>query len=90
MDNTSNDSPSTSTPTVRTPTPFHSFNTMPHTLLNNTFNDMRILHEKAIITLPGVKKLCPAPKPKNCEYHSSPAKAQNSRLFAHTRAGEAV
>ena len=31
-------------------TPFHSFNTIPHTLLNMTFSDIRILHEKASMT----------------------------------------
>lgn len=66
------------------PAPFHSFRIIPHTLLKTTFNDIRTLHEKSIITLSGSKKLCPIPKPKNCEYQSNPAKAQNKILFIKT------
>ena len=40
-----------------------------------------------VITLPGSKKLCPAPKPKNCEYHSTPAKAQKRMLFTRILPG---
>ena len=66
------------------PAPFHSFKIMPQTLLNTTLSDISMLHENAIITLPGSKKLCPMPRPKNCEYQSSPANAQNKRLFVNT------
>ena len=73
--------PMTSTEMVRAPHPFHSFNKIPHTLLNVTFNDIRILHEKASRTGLSVRKLFPISRPKNCEYHKTPAKAQNNRLF---------
>ena len=42
--------PLTSTTTVLEPAPFHSFSNIPHTLLNVTFSDISILHEKASIT----------------------------------------
>ena len=42
--------PVINTTIVRRSTPFHSFNKMPQTLLKITFNDIRILHEKASIT----------------------------------------
>gem|GEM_PF-3870534 len=66
------------------PAPTHSFRMIPQTLLKTTFNDMRMLHENAIITLSGSKKLCPIPNPKNCEYHKRPASAQKSRLLIKT------
>lgn len=47
------------------PAPDHSLSITPQTLLNITFSAISILHEKAIITLPGSKKLCPMPNPKN-------------------------
>ena len=47
---------------------------------------MRILHEKANITGESAKKLFPIPKPKNCEYHNTPASAQNKTLFHKTPA----
>ena len=87
-ENINNAIPIISKITALFPAPFHSFKTMPHTLLKTTFNDIRILHENAIITLFGSKKLCPIPKPKNCEYHSNPAKAQNKTLFVNTDADE--
>lgn len=61
--------------------PFHSFNTIPHMLLQMTFNDIRMLQEKAIITLSVSKKLLPIPNAKNCEYHKMPANAQNRMLL---------
>ena len=73
--------PSINTEIVFDPAPFHSFNIIPHRLLNITFNDIRILHENAIIILPSSKKLCPIPNPKNCEYHNNPARAQKDKLF---------
>src|SRR5690554_198396 len=66
------------------PAPFHSFRITPHTLLKTTLSDIRMLHEKAIITLSGSKKLWPMPRPKNCEYHSNPARAQNNILLVNT------
>ena len=66
---------------VRDPHPFHSFSKIPQTLLNVTFNDISMLQEKASnIGLPP-KKLLPISSPKNCEYHRTPARAQNKRLF---------
>lgn len=47
------------------PEPFHSFRIMPQTLLKTTLSDINMLHENAIITLLGSKKLCPMPNPKN-------------------------
>jgi hypothetical protein len=46
-------------------TPFHSFKRIPHILLKITFNDIRILHEKASIIGELAKKLLPIPNPKN-------------------------
>ena len=46
-------------------TPFHSFNRIPQTLLNVTFNDIRILQEKASSTGLSVRKLLPISRPKN-------------------------
>ncbi len=78
--------PVTKTTIVFWSTPFHSFNKIPQILLKITFNDMRILHEKANITGESAKKLFPIPKPKNCEYHNTPASAQNKTLFHKTPA----
>jgi hypothetical protein len=57
--------PAINTVTVRRPTPFHSFNKIPHTLLKITFSDINMLHEKASMTGEPVKKLFPIPNPKN-------------------------
>ena len=76
--------------TAFSPAPFHSFRITPHTLLNTTFSDMSMLHENAIITLSGSKKLCPIPRPKNWEYHNKPAKAQNNVLLIKTDRDERV
>ena len=46
-----------------------------------------MLHEKASITGALAKKLLPMPKPKNCEYQSSPANAQKSTLFVKVELG---
>ena len=54
---------------------------MPHTFENVTFSDIRMLHEKAISSGESTRKLLPISSPKNCEYHSTPASAQNSTLF---------
>ena len=43
----------------------HSFNRIPQTLLNVTFNDIRILQEKASSTGLSVRKLLPISRPKN-------------------------
>ena len=40
-----------------------------------------MLHEKASMTGEPVKKLFPIPNPKNWEYQSKPAKAQNNKLL---------
>ena len=76
--------PMTRNVTAFLPAPFHSFRIIPHTLLKTTFKDIRMLQENAIITLPGSKKLCPIPNPKNWEYQSKPAKAQKRRLLTST------
>lgn len=55
---------------------------MPHTLEKVTLSAMRMHQANAATTDPGSKKVCPMPKPKNCEYHSAPANAQNNRLLA--------
>jgi len=47
--------PNANTIIVFDPAPFHSFRTIPHTLLNVTFSDIRMLHEKAIMILPSLK-----------------------------------
>jgi len=57
--------PNTKTAIARLLTPDHSLSIIPQTLLKITFSAIRILQEKAIITLPGSKKLCPMPNPKN-------------------------
>ena len=54
------------------------------TLLKVTFKAINIHHEKASSTGLSVRKLLPISKPKNCIYHSTPAKAQNIKLFPHT------
>ena len=77
-------SPVIRTVIVRVDTPFHSFNKIPHTLLKVTFKAINIHHEKASSTGLPVRKLLPISKPKNCIYHSTPAKAQNIKLFPHT------
>ena len=59
-------------------------NKIPHTLLKVTFKAINIHHEKASSTGLPVRKLLPISSPKNCMYHSTPAKAQNIRLFTHT------
>ena len=74
--------PQTNTPTVLADTPRHSRRIMPHTLEKVTLSAMRMHQANAATTDPGSKKVCPMPKPKNCEYHSAPANAQNSRLLA--------
>lgn len=79
--------PKTRTVTVLEPAPFHSFRRMPQTLLKVTFSDIRILQEKAIITLPSARKLLPNANPKNWEYQRIPAKAQNNRLLVNTFPG---
>lgn len=84
MENINTPNPTISTMIVCLLTPFHSFNTIPQTLLNSTFRDINILHEKAIMIPVGSKKLFPTPNPKNCEYHKTPAKAQNNKLLPHT------
>lgn len=63
--------------------PFHSFSKIPHTLLKVTFSDMSILHEKASNIGLSVRKLFPISRPKNCEYHKTPASAQYSRLLVN-------
>ena len=73
--------PRIKTPIVELLTPFHSFKRIPQTLLKVTFSDIRILHENANRTGLSVRKLFPISKPKNCEYQSTPARAQNSRLL---------
>ena len=75
--------PVINTTIVRRSPPIHSFNKMTQTILKITFNDIRILHEKASITGESEKKLIPIPSPKNCEYQSTPAKAQNKTLFSN-------
>ena len=57
---------------------------MPQTFEKMTLSDIRMLHEKAKMTGDPVRKLLPISRPKNCEYHSTPAKAQNSRLLTST------
>ena len=57
--------PKTKNVIARLPAPVHSLSITPQTLLNITFSAIKILQEKAIITLPGSKKLCPIPNPKN-------------------------
>ena len=74
-------SPVIRTVIVRVDTPFHSFNKIPHTLLKVTFKAINIHHEKASSTGLSVRKLLPISKPKNCIYHSTPAKAQNISYF---------
>ena len=87
MEKTNSNSPVTNTVMVRLLAPFHSFKTIPQKLLNKMFNDIRMLHEKASITGASAKKLLPMPKPKNCEYQSRPANAQNSTLFVKVELG---
>ncbi len=55
---------------------------MPHTFEMVTLIAMRMHQANAATTDPGAMKVCPMPKPKNCEYHSAPAYAQNNRLLA--------
>ena len=57
--------PKTKNVIARLPAPVHSLSITHQTLLNITFSAIKILQEKAIITLPGSKKLCPIPNPKN-------------------------
>ncbi len=65
-------------------TPFHSLSKItPVTLLKVTFRAISILHEKANIMAFSARKLLLTDKPKNCEYHSNPAKEQNNRLLIH-------
>lgn len=47
--------PEIKTKIVLAPAPFHSLSSIPQTLLNVTFNDIRILHENASITGLSVK-----------------------------------
>lgn len=46
-----------------------------------------MLHENASRMGDPVRKLLPISSPKNCEYHSTPARAQNSRLLTSTEPG---
>lgn len=81
------DKPAASTAIVIRLLPRHSCRTTPHTLEKTTLSDMRIDHEKASSTGDPARKLRPTSSPKNCEYHSSPARAQNRTLFTTTFSG---
>ena len=76
--------PMTKTVMVLFETPFHSFRTIPQKLLNVTFKAISIDHENASIMALSARKLLPMESPKNCEYHRTPAKAQNNRLLTHS------
>lgn len=82
--------PNDKTAIVRREHPFHSFNKMPHTLEKTTFSDINILHEKASSTGDATKKVLPNSNPKNCEYHSNPAKAQKSTLLSSVGLSTAI
>ncbi len=73
--------PSNNTDIVPREHPFHSFNKIPQTFEKTTFNDINILHENASRIGEEARKVFPNSSPKNCEYHSNPANAQNSTLF---------
>lgn len=63
--------------------PAHSRKIIPHRLEKITLSDISILHANAMSTRLSVKKLLPISKPKNCEYHNTPASIQNKTLFTN-------
>ena len=61
--------------------PFHSFSMIPHTLENTTLSAMRIQKESVISVGDDARNPLPSANPKNCEYHSAPARRQKKRLL---------
>ena len=64
--------------------PFHSFNMIPQTLLNVTFNAMRMQKEKVMSSGDSRRNPWPNDKPKNWLYHNAPARRQNRILLPQT------
>ena len=76
--------PDMSTATVRDEQPRHSFNIIPQTFENTTLRAIRIHQLKVISDSESVRKPLPRLSPKNWIYHSTPAKAQKSRLLVQS------